>query len=88
MILWLHDGAGWKCRCPHHDNIPYLNVGQEHFFYCTECRAFSSIGSNLFSSWQNESGADWRKNAALIKGFEEANLVSVKNEGPIHDHHH
>ena len=32
----------------------YLNVGPNHWFYCAEHRARWFVGSNLFSSWREQ----------------------------------
>jgi hypothetical protein len=41
-------------------NDGYRNIYSQHFFFCEEHRITWSVGSNLLSSWREESREDWR----------------------------
>lgn len=43
------------------DTDGYTNVGRGHWFYCNSHRAKWCIGSNLFSSWKDETEAEQRR---------------------------
>ncbi len=51
----------------------YINLGRNHWFICDEHRTKWSIGSNLFSSWREETEEDWRRNE-----YKYAEYVQVK----------
>ena len=58
--------------CPTcHKNDGCLNIGRTHVFVCHEHRVRWSVGSNLFSSWKDETQADWDANAKRICGYQE-----------------
>lgn len=58
-------------------NDGYLNVGRNHWYICHEHKTRWLLGSNLFSSWQEQSEEDWKRNAELISDY--------KNVEPIFD---
>ncbi len=41
-------------------NDGYINIGRGHWFYCAEHRVCWFTGSNLFSSWRDETEAEQR----------------------------
>jgi hypothetical protein len=46
---------GYFGLCPHcRNNDGYVNVGRGHWFVCDEHKVMWFIGSNLFSSWKDE----------------------------------
>ena len=48
--------------CPTcHKDDGYLNVGRTHWFYCKEHKKRWCVGSNLFSSWRDETEEQQRK---------------------------
>jgi hypothetical protein len=55
----------------------YRDVGRDHWFVCHEHKKRWSPGSNLFSSWRDETEADWTANAALLNGYDEVEPLSV-----------
>jgi hypothetical protein len=55
--------------CKGHDG--YLNVGRDHWFKCDEHKVRWHVGSNLFSSWHDESEEDWEENARILSEYEE-----------------
>jgi hypothetical protein len=44
----------------------YLNIGRNHWFMCLEHRTRWCIGSNLFSSWRDETEAEQRRECEKI----------------------
>ena len=46
-----------------------LNVGRTHWFYCEEHEVCWCVGSNLFSSWRDESEETWRANEERLRGY-------------------
>ena len=46
-----------------------LNIGRDHWCYCTDDRVTWMIGSNLFSSWRDETEADWAANRQFLDRF-------------------
>jgi hypothetical protein len=50
---------GW---CPHcRNNDGYVNAGSNHWFVCNEHKTRWCTGSNLFSSWKEETAEQQRK---------------------------
>jgi hypothetical protein len=49
----------------------HLNVGRDHWFVCHAHKKCWSPGSNLFSSWKDETEAEWKANFALLNGYDE-----------------
>jgi hypothetical protein len=45
------------------------NIGRDHYFYCDEHKIAWCVGSNLFSSWRDESEDDWQHNRAKLADF-------------------
>jgi hypothetical protein len=50
----------------------WLNVGPSHWCVCAECEVKWPIGTNLLPSWQNETEADWERNAKLLARYSDA----------------
>ena len=42
--------------CPDCHRLPngYVNIGKGHWMVCPECKVYWFVGSNLFSSWRDE----------------------------------
>lgn len=58
--------------CPHCGQTDgYLNVHKEVWFRCDRHHTKWCAGSGLFSSWMDETEADWNRNAALLAGYVE-----------------
>ena len=69
--------------CPHCMTDPtYMNHGKDHFMTCSEHKVYWYVGSNLFSSWRDETPADWEKNAALLDTFTEVKPRYVVEQQP------
>ena len=58
-------------------NDGYLNVGREHWFVCDKHKTKWWIGSNLFSSWMEETEEEWQRNKIKLADYREVE--------PIHD---
>ncbi len=49
----------------------YMNVERVHFFVCDKHKTKWRIGENLFSSWHEETEADWQANAKRLASYRE-----------------
>jgi hypothetical protein len=48
--------------CPHcHQQDGWLDIGKSHWIYCKEHRVKWCIGSNLFSSWRQQTEEEQRQ---------------------------
>ena len=48
--------------CPHcHKTDGYLNAGKSHVFFCKEHKVSWNVGSNLFSSWREQTEEEQRQ---------------------------
>lgn len=56
-------------------NDGYLNVGREHWGMCDKHKTKWWIGSNLFSSWKEETEEEWKKNAERLSAYQEVEPV-------------
>jgi len=56
-----------KCRYGH--PIRGFNIGRGHFVACDECRTYTMVGSNLMSSWRQETEDLWRQNSESVSGY-------------------
>ncbi len=63
-----HLGACPEC---HKEELEYLNVGRTHFGICREHDVYWNIGSNLFSSWREQSEEGWQENAEVLERMRE-----------------
>jgi len=57
--------------CPECGKVEYVNIGRQHWMFCLEHKVKWLIGSNLFSSWRDETEAEWQRNAEVLEGFRE-----------------
>lgn len=56
--------------CPECGSEPFWrNIYKNHWLSCERHGLKWWIGSNLFSSWQSETDADWKLNAERLKGY-------------------
>lgn len=62
-------------------NDGYLNAGREHWFICHRHRVKWLVGTNLFSSWQEEDESTWRRNGQVLAGYREVRPV---DPGPVY----
>jgi hypothetical protein len=58
-MIKVDDYFGGCPQCGRSDG--YTNVGKSHWFFCREHKAKWCIGSNLFSSWQDETEEEQRR---------------------------
>jgi len=59
-----------EVRCRHGHETRLFNIGRGHFVACDRCHTFVSVGSNLMSSWREESEDIWRANSESVEGYE------------------
>ena len=72
--------VGGVCpRCGKSDG--YLNVHKSHWGICRSCGTKWPIGSDLFSSWKNETKEDWGRNAELLSDLTEVQPIADQSEG-------
>jgi hypothetical protein len=57
-------------------NDGYLNLEREHWFRCDRHRTKWIEGMNLFSSWREETEADWARNAAKLAAYRQVEPLS------------
>ena len=56
--------------CPHCKRAPLiLNVNRNHYGTCEQHKVKWLVGSNLFSSWREQSERDWARNAAVLSVY-------------------
>ena len=58
------------CGVEGHNNF-IRNLRRDHWMCCDQCKLKWYIGSNLFSTWCDETEEDWRRNFEIIKEYEE-----------------
>lgn len=59
-----------ECKCGESESWT-LNIGRDHWEYCRRHKTKWHVGSNLYSSWQHETEADWQRNSELLEGYRE-----------------
>lgn len=64
-------------------NDGYLNVGRNHWFKCDKCKTKWCVGSNLFSSWQDQTEEEFEHNAELLAGYK--TVEPVCHPSPVDD---
>ncbi len=50
-------------------NDGYFNVHRTHWMVCNRHKTRWLVGSNLFSSWREETEADWKENMERMGGY-------------------
>lgn len=76
------DGDAYWGGCPtceRHDG--YINIGRGHWFYCAEHKVCWWVGSNLFSSWKDQTDAEQRAEYDAV-GFEGMREIKPKHVCP------
>lgn len=56
--------------CRHGHPVRLFNIGRGHFVACDSCRTYTFVGSNLMSSWRQETEDIWRRNSESVAGYE------------------
>jgi hypothetical protein len=56
-------------RCRHGHPVRLFNIGGGHFVACDECRTYIFVGSNLMSTWRQETEDVWRRNSDSVEGY-------------------
>ena len=65
-------GDYWgNCPVCGYEADEWLNVGKKHWQVCHEHKTKWSIGSNLFSSWHDETEQDWLRNQTRLAEYRE-----------------
>lgn len=59
-----------------------LNIGRDHWFYCKAHKTKWWIGSNIFSSWRNETEEDHYRNARYLSNFADMSGPPTYSENP------
>jgi hypothetical protein len=49
-----------------------VNVASSHWGICNECELKWHIGTNLFSSWRDQTEKDWKRSARLLAKYSDA----------------
>jgi hypothetical protein len=63
-------GEAWcDVKCKYGHEIRMLNIGRGHWAVCDICKSAIFLGSNLASSWRDESEDDWVRNSDSINGY-------------------
>ncbi len=53
----------------------HLNVGRNHWAVCDTHKTTWPIGANLFSSWHDETDADWHRNEERLATYSEVKPI-------------
>ena len=71
-VVQLREEPGYFGGCPKCGrNDGYLNVGKSHWFVCDEHKTTWFVGSNLFSSWREQSQEVWEENARQLSEYKD-----------------
>jgi len=57
-------------RCRHGHPVRLFNIGRGHFVACDACRTYIFVGSNLMSTWRQETEDIWQRNNDSVEGYE------------------
>ncbi|MBE9100246.1 hypothetical protein IQ267_12430 [filamentous cyanobacterium LEGE 07170] len=57
-----------------------LNIGRDHWGYCSNHKTRWYIGSNLMSSWRYETEDDWKANSQILQEFTEVEDIPADPE--------
>ena len=69
-VVQLREEPGYFGGCPKCGRDDgYLNVGRCHWFVCDEHKTTWCVGSNLFSSWREQSEEVWEENARRLSEY-------------------
>jgi hypothetical protein len=61
----------------------YLNLRRDHWMVCHACKTRWVIGANLFSSWRDETEADWERNYLLLSGYRQVKPIRPANDADM-----
>ncbi len=68
--------------CPHCGDADVMfNIGPDHWVVCHAHKTKWRIGSNLYSSWRDQTEADWTRNSYLLSTY-----MTVKPIFPAAEH--
>ncbi|MGJ8583878.1 MAG: hypothetical protein ACSHXD_07305 [Marinosulfonomonas sp.] len=57
-----------------------LNIGRDHWFYCETHKTKWWIGSNLFSSWRNQTDEEHSQNASILSEYSDVTAPPAYRE--------
>lgn len=63
------------------DTDGYESVGPSHWFVCDRHMTKWLIGSNIFSSWRDQTEADWEHAAAVLEKYREIEPLPMIDDG-------
>ena len=58
-----------------------INIGKSHWCYCNKCKVQWCIGSNLFSSWREETVAEQRARYHALNRTTRSGWTSIRRAG-------
>lgn len=62
--------------CPYCGRLDYFfNVGRDHWCTCETHKTKWHIGENIFSSWRNETDADWTRNSYRLCNYRKVDSI-------------
>jgi len=74
---WLHTNI-FSCPNDQFHETGYLNIGREQWGYCDACKAKWRVGSNLVSSWRDETEDIWKSNQEKLKDYKEVQAEGIR----------
>lgn len=60
----------------------WLNIGATHWLVCHAHKVRWCVGMNLFSSWREETEAEWQANRERIKSYRDVGTLRGCGSGP------
>jgi hypothetical protein len=57
----------------------YMNIRAAHWFVCDNHRTRWFIGTNLFSSWKDETEADWERSRQKLESYTEVKPIRANS---------
>lgn len=70
--------------CPEcNESDGYLNIGRDHWGICHKHKTKWNIGSNLFSSWHDQTEEEFKKNAELLSNYREVDEYNPSRNGKV-----
>jgi hypothetical protein len=76
---------GYFGLCPHcRNNDGYVNIGRGHWFVCDEHKVMWFIGSNLFSSWKDQTEEE-QERAFYARGLDQYSRIDEPYYPPQED---
>lgn len=67
-------------ECGRHDG--YVNLGANHVFVCSTHKTAWCVGSNLFSSWEEETPEQRAETERMLKGYRDVEPIYPPGSRP------